>query len=155
MLLAVDPGEGNVDSIGAALLNSATGDIHFMGQFTFDNFVNWLETLVDVTELLWEDYRIFKKKAKAHTGSRVATVQCIGVARSWAIRNGIPYSHQPSDILGAAQNLFQIKIPDDHTISHQFSAVLHGKYYLYIQKPSRCKSELDKEMEKERAAKNG
>ncbi len=147
MYLAIDPGKGAVDSIGAAKF-SATGDVLFMGQFTYDDFVPWLEEQKGITEVVYEEYRIFARKAKQHIGSKVETVECIGTIKSWCTRHAVPMTSQRSDILPVAEKLFQVYIPADHTISHQFSALLHGLFYLY--RLGITKSALERELENER-----
>ena len=131
MYLAVDPGRGRVDSIGVATFES-DGTVVQMGQFTLPDFTVWLEKLPRIEAIIYEEYRIYKRMAKAHIGSRVETVESIGTIKSFATRRGYTcLVAQRADILGAAQKLFQIKLPADHTVSHQYSALLHGLYYLY------------------------
>lgn len=131
MYLSVDPGKGAVDSIGVAIFKS-NGDLIDMGQLTFPEFITYLDHLPGrLDKIICEDYKIFKRKAKAHIGSRVETAQTIGALRGWATKQKVEIIYQDSSILTTAQKLFQITMPADHTISHQFSALLHGKWYLY------------------------
>lgn len=145
--LGVDPGKGGVDSIGYAIVTDDATLIE-MGQLTFPQFVMALETMAKKYEFIgcvYETYRVFRKKAKAHIGSKVETVQSIGVLKSWALRNNIPVAEQNPDILSIAERHFQIKLPEDHTISHQFSALLHVKEWLY--RKGIGKSALELELE--------
>lgn len=145
MYLAIDPGAGNIDSIGLAVFYN-TGDLMDMRQCTFKQFVDCLDSLVDIHQVICEDYVIWNKKAKAHIGSRVETAQTIGALRGWAMSNGnIPIEFQESSILKPAEKLFQIQMPADHRVSHQFSALLHGMWNLYHK--GLIKSALEKELE--------
>jgi len=132
MYLAVDPGKGAVDSIGWATFTDH-GKLIQIGQDTREQFIERLESLngKGVKAVIYEEYRIFKKRMKAHINSKVETIQTIGMIKSWCIRNNVPWVEQRSDILGPAQNLFQLFIPQDHTVSHQISATLHGLHYLW------------------------
>lgn len=130
MLLAVDPGKGSRDSIGWALFND-DNDLLRLGQSNLTDFVKLLESLEGVTQVVYETYVIYRKRINQHINSKVETVQTIGVVKSWCMRNNIPWTEQRADILVPASNLFQIKMPTDHNMSHQISALLHGKYYLY------------------------
>ena len=130
MYLAIDPGKGRVDSIGAAKF-ATDGSLLFFGQFTYEDFVPWLEEQTDIEKLFYEEYRIFARAAKKQIGSRVETAECIGVIKSWATRHKVPLVAQRPDILSTAEKMFQVKIPSDHSISHQFSALLHGLYGLH------------------------
>jgi len=149
MLLAVDPGKGSVPSIGWALLHNETGDLIDMGQDKFGDFVARLERLEGVSHVVWEEYRVFAKRAKQHSGSKVETIQTIGAIKAWATRKGVTFSEQRADILPSAQNLFQIRMPADHRQSHCISALLHGMFYLY------SKGIIQSALEKEIAAKAG
>lgn len=133
--LSVDPGKGAKDSIGWAMWDNK-GDLLRMGQSTLDDFVDMLENL-DTTRMIlciWEEYRIFAKRAIQHTNSKVETAQSIGYLKTWCYRKTIPYIEQKPDILTGAARLFGVEMPKDHTQSHQFSAMLHGLHYLRSQK---------------------
>jgi hypothetical protein len=130
MYLAVDPGKGSTDSIGWATF-SDEGKLIGMGQDTLTKFIMRLESFEGVQHVVWEEYKIFRKRLQAHANSKVETIQTIGMIKSWAIRNNISWSEQKSEILNPAQNLFQIKMPADHRESHQVSALLHGLHYLW------------------------
>jgi hypothetical protein len=147
MLLSIDPGKGSRDSIGWAVFNDSNG-LAKMGQATLEEFVALLESLEGITRVVFEEYRIYAKRLKQHTNSKVETIQTIGMIKSWCMRNKIPFTEQRADILGAAQNLFQIKLPEDHDVSHQISALLHGMYFLYMN--GEIKSALQEAMDNAR-----
>jgi hypothetical protein len=84
-----------------------------------------------VTVCVYEDYKIRGNKALAHIGSRVPTIQCIGVVKHWGILGDWKMICQPSSILPIAQKWSQVKIPtSDHSISHQYVAINHVLYYM-------------------------
>lgn len=112
------------------------GDVIAFGQTSFDNFPALLDE-IDGTKLkhvICEDYRIFGHKAKAHSGSRVETIQCIGMIKQWMRKFGLnidtDLTLQPSGILKVAEVQVGIKMPSNHAVSDQISALLHGGYWL-------------------------
>ncbi len=148
MYLAIDPGKGKKPSIGVARF-SATGEATEVTQMTFDKFVDYLETLTEVKICIYEEYVIFRRMAQKHAGSRVETVQTIGVIKSWAHRNGVQLVPQKADILATAQKISQVFLPSNHAASHQWSAFNHGYWYLFNK--GIVKSKLEIEEEKKRA----
>lgn len=80
--------------------------------------------------VICEDYRIFAKRAKAHIGSQVPTVQVIGMLKREAKRWGAEFILQPSSILSIAVLWSGVPMPSNHEISHDISAYNHGVYYL-------------------------
>lgn len=129
-----DPGAGRSDTIGRAKFDDY-GCLMEMGQCTFDELVVYLEKQ-DPEEgdvCIYERYIIKPHKLTSHKGSRVETVQTIGAIKSWAIRNKLEIVEQPDSILAVAQLWFDLKMPSNHSISHQISATLHGMYYLKMQ----------------------
>lgn len=130
--LAIDPGAGFKDSIGVAKF-SATGQAVLAVQYTFDDFVDFLEAQTDVGFIIFEEYRIRRNRMQSHVGSKVETIQTIGVIKSWCRRKKVPFIEQPSGILSIASQWFQIKWPiPDHANSHYVSATLHGLYALKL-----------------------
>lgn len=134
MYLSIDPGAGRTDSIGWALFNTR-GHLTEAGQTTFDGLVemleNWVKNGVVMETVVCEDYRIRRSKISSHVGSRVETIQTIGVIRGWCARNNFKMHLQPSRILPIAEKHFGITMPSDHTQSHQIAAILHGLWYLH------------------------
>jgi hypothetical protein len=132
MYVAIDPGAGRTTTIGVAEFKNS-GSLTSLHQFTWEEFNEFLESLdpKEVKKLIVEDYRIQKHKLTSHVGSRVETIQTIGAIRGWAHRYRIEIVFQRSNILEVAQLWFDIKIPSDHSRSHQISALLHGLFYLH------------------------
>jgi len=107
-----------------------------MGQVSLDDLSLFLDNdprFTSPTLVGYEGYTIFRKKAMAHTGSKVPTAQAIGIIKSYAQRKGVKLVEQPSSILKTAQMLTGVALPSDHSISHQFAAFNHGAYY-FIEK---------------------
>jgi hypothetical protein len=144
--LAVDPGAGRTDTIGYAVFDFE-GSLIDLGQLTFEDFSDWLEEHVEdeFEKIICEDYRIRRDKIKSHVGSRVETIQTIGVIRAFARRKKIEIVFQEARILGPAQLHFGIKIPTDHSQSHRYCALLHGMEYLHS--IGKAKTVLEKEYE--------
>lgn len=131
MYLAIDPGAGRTRTIGWAEF-SDDGTLHLAGQWTMEEMYAELEKKGDtVTDVIFEQYRIDKGRMSSHVGSEVETIQCIGAIKAWASRNGIRCHGQNRNILKNAEMMFGIKMPKDHTYSHQISAMLHGMHYLH------------------------
>lgn len=150
MYLAIDPGKGARDSIGWCLFGEDMEMIK-LGQSTFDAFVELLESWssLEISQVICEDYKILPHKARSHSGSRVEVVQCIGVIRSWCIRNNFELIFQSHTILATAQNHFQVFLNKmDHNISHQYSAYLHGCEWLMRNKGK--KSALQEKVAREK-----
>lgn len=132
-----DPGEQD-KGIGYALFDQHGVCVVFGQVMSFMSLENVLERTqiaghapVETAEkFIIEDYKIFGSKANAHIGSRVPTIQCIGVIKLIAQKHKIEVVMQPSSILPIAEKWTQIKMPSNHAISHQFSALLHGRYWL-------------------------
>lgn len=134
MYLAIDPGAGRKDTIGWALFGG-DGILLEMGQVTFDGLVEKLGewSRLTITHVIVEEYRIRSQRIQTHVGSKVETIQTIGAIKFWARSHRIIIVEQPATILPIAQKWFQIKMPADHSISHQISATLHGMYWLHRQ----------------------
>lgn len=80
--------------------------------------------------VIYESYRIFGHKAKAHIGSQVETAQAIGKITTYARRWKSKVIPQPSSILTIAQLWSGVKLPSNHDRSHDIAAYNHGVYYL-------------------------
>ena len=126
LYLAFDPG----NTTGWAVLNDRAIP-QDMGQVSFDGLADFLKKETRTFEaIIIEEYRVFRRKAMQHAGSDLRTSQVIGKLKFWAELNETPVVMQAASILPTAEKWAQIKMPKDHSISHQISAVLHGSYYL-------------------------
>ena len=132
--VSFDPGENS--NIGIAVFESEKGQTIWYGQIRLQDIqpnLNIIAGRSKILAIICEDYRVFGHKARQHVGSRVETIQSIGVIKAFALGKHIPFVLQPSNILDIAQRLTQTKMPRDHSISHSVSAFLHGAYYLIQQ----------------------
>jgi len=127
--LAFDPGI----STGWASFDT-TGEGRSKGILRgLDELMDWLSDRpaeVIPAVVICEDYRVFGHKAKAHTGSRVETVQAIGMIKVYAKKWGAELVLQPSSILTIAQLWSGARLPSNHDKSHDIAAYNHGVYYL-------------------------
>lgn len=130
-VLGVDPGQ----TIGWCLLNENGTPILEDGHMGFGqvNHKDWPEFLLkmhDIDVLVIEDYRIFKKYAKAHVGQRLVTVEVIGATNMWATNSNVKIIKQESRILPIAQKLTGKKMTGAHADTHWLSAYNHAAYWL-------------------------
>lgn len=141
---AFDPGV----TTGYAIFRE-DGEILKLGQLSFDELCRFLdlddELLASPIKVICEDYKIFRKKAKAHIGSRVPTVAAIGVIRAYALKKKAEVILQPSNIMQTASLWTGIPHPDsmEHSGSHKYAAALHGSFYLI--KEGILQTKLEKE----------
>jgi hypothetical protein len=147
MYIAYDPGK----MTGWASFDD-DGKVIAMGQVTIEELIDQVEVLVNsrlalpIKAVIYEDFIIFKHKAKFLTGSRVEASQAIGIIKGLAQRTGAELIMQGSDIKPMAQKFTQIFPPSDHAESHKIDAFNHGAYYL-INKGIR-KTALEEEVER-------
>lgn len=129
IILAIDPGVHN----GYAEFTD-DGNFVFMGQLEIDDMLEFfIKYDKPVSVVIVEDYVIFKKRAIQQSGSNVPAAQVIGAAKMFAKKHGAKFVLQKANILPIAEKLSQKFLPNDHGISHQFSAYNHGFYYLVKQ----------------------
>lgn len=126
-IIAFDPGE----TVGVCIL-AENGDVQHFQQVKINDLTQLLKSLKaeKLDKVILEKYVIFRSQAKKHIGSDGKTMQCIGRIKTWAELNDLEVIEQPANILPMAQKKTQVKIPSDHSVSHQVSAYLHGAWYL-------------------------
>ena len=132
MYIAFDPGK----TTGWAVFDN-DGTIIEMGQASIEQLIDFCERRVidhtnyePIKAVIYEDFIIFKHKAKYLTGSRVEASQAIGIIKGLAQRTGAELVMQGSDIKPMAEKFTQIKPPSNHDESHKIDAFNHGAYYL-------------------------
>jgi hypothetical protein len=146
MYIAFDPGK----MTGWATFNN-DGSVLAMGQVTIEELITLVDQLVLNNDLvlikavIYEDFIIFKHKARHLVGSRVEASQAIGIIKSLAQRTGAELVMQGSDIKPMAQKFTQIYPVGSHSESHKIDAFNHGAWYL-INKGIR-KTALEEEVE--------
>ena len=138
MILAIDPGKMN----GWAIFDE-DGELVEFGQVHEDGLFDWLKTKTqNLSTIVIEDYILYKKKAMKQSGSDMVASRVIGRVEMFASLVGAKLVKQKADILPTAQKLSGYKMPSDHSISHQFSAINHGIYWLI--KQGRRKNALER-----------
>lgn len=122
------------------------GNIVTYDQVKFLELVGILEELPKPDVVIYENFQLFKHKAKQQIGSKFETVQAIGMIKSWAKRNGAEVIEQKPEIKKIAQMWTGMKPTGSHNVnSHWVDAYNHGMYYLIGK--GIAKSALDNEME--------
>lgn len=125
ILLSVDPG----DHVGYALWEDwecYENGVMYRGDF--------LQTIADghfdgVTDIVAEDFRLFKKRAAQQVGSRMPASYVLGALELFARQKGLWLTKQEPSILSTAALHAGIKMPAGHC-PDDLSAYLHGGYYL-------------------------
>lgn len=124
MVISVDPG----DTTGIAYW-SDSGELLRREMLGFEELLDKLETLQNVTVVVCEDYRLRQGKQMAQTGSRFTAVQIIGALKAYAKRHKAKMVLQDATVLRIAELHSGEKRPSNHKISHDVDAYNHGYYY--------------------------
>lgn len=124
MVISIDPGE----TTGIAYW-SDTGELLRKEMLDFDQLLDKLEELQNVTAIVCEDYRLRQGKQMAQTGSRFVAVQIIGALKAYAKRVKAKFVLQDAQVLTIAALHSGVKRPSNHSKSHDVDAYNHGYYY--------------------------
>jgi len=95
----------------------------------FDQLIDKLEELQNITAVVCEDYRLRQGKQMAQTGSRFVAVQIIGALKAYAKRVKAKFVLQDAQVLTIAALHSGVKRPSNHAKSHDIDAYNHGYYY--------------------------
>ncbi len=126
-IIGVDPGKMN----GIAIFNG-DGSLDTFGQMTIDEILDWSDSYdQDISVLVVEDFVTFKKRAMQQAGSRQHASQVIGMMKSFAKRKGARLVLQEASKLSTAEKVSGIKMPADHSVSHQVSAYNHAYFWMH------------------------
>lgn len=134
MYIAFDPGPVT----GWCRFNNRGQEID-MGQVKLEELAVALELwpTVATRKIIIEKWEIIPGKMGAQIGratkAKIPTIEAIGVIKSWAQRKGVAVEMVSPRNLMAAQKWTQVKLPKDHTQSHQIAAFLHGARWLIDQ----------------------
>lgn len=125
--LVIDPGI----TTGFALM--APGTVYWTRTATklldVGSIIDFAMMTADVERVIYEDYRIFAGKAKAHIGSAVYPIQVVGVVRFLAYRYGRPVlTVEPSSKAYVSQEEYDNVVKEKLPTEHQKDAVLLGLY---------------------------
>ena len=124
MVISADPG----DTTGIAYWKD-NGEFIEKEMVDFEQLVDRLEALENVTAVVCEDYRLRQGKQMVQTGSRFVAVQIIGALKAYARRVGAKFILQPANVLTIAALHSGMKRPTNHSRSHDIDAYNHGYYY--------------------------
>ena len=142
MYLAIDPGEHNRagGSTGWALLDNH-GEVERFGQIRADEITSWLNDMLKferIEAVICEDFANFVWKGNHQRSRKNKTSVAIGRIEAICELHQVPLHKQPSSILTIGYKWAGIDPPSNHDISHQYSAIAHGVYWLQrngIRKP--------------------
>jgi hypothetical protein len=124
LVISVDPG----DTTGIAYWKD-NGEFIEKEMVDFEQLVDRLEALENVTAVVCEDYRLRQGKQMVQTGSRFVAVQALGALRAYAHRVGADFVLQQPNILTIAAMHSGVKQPSNHSLSHAVDAYNHGYYF--------------------------
>lgn len=120
-----DPG----DTTGICIFNDEFLPIQFM-QLSLDDLLEWvMNTDLMVDTVGYEEFIVFRQKAHTQVGSRMKVGQAIGGIKMFAKKNKAELVVQKPDIKQVALKWSGIKMPSQHSQTHQWDAFLHGYYY--------------------------
>lgn len=124
--LSFDPG----DSSGWAGFNSDGTLADFGTCIGLDALTDQVQ-IMSAKVYVIEEYRLYRQKALQQSGSKLLTVQAIGIIKAEARRNRAKVVEQPAAIKKVAEMWTGYKPSGDHKHSHFIDAINHGLYYLH------------------------
>jgi hypothetical protein len=129
VLLAVDPGKSTGWAVYKKGLMADMGICRTPEEF--DIWLDGFEAKYGTPDVVvYEGFKLFRHKAKQQIGSEFEVSQVIGITTSFARRNNAEAVKQYSDILPTAVMWSKMRIPKDHSVSHNIVAANHAVYYL-------------------------
>lgn len=133
-IFAVDPGK----TTGYVIITDTPGnEILAWGHLSPEGVADFLEHYPMNVEMLnaivYEDFKLFRGKAMAQTGSRFEASQVIGMLLSFSRRHDIKLIRQSTDNRDRGYAWAQVPKTSNHSKSHRLDALAHACYYL-IQK---------------------
>ena len=130
MIIGIDPGASlKVESTGYATF-SEEGDLVDFGQILAEDLPGLLKT-IQPTVIVCENYRNLPWKPKAQNWSDNKASKVIGMCEMWCAINPpckLELQDAPAKNMGIMWS--GVKVPKDHSVSHQVMAYAHGVYYL-------------------------
>lgn len=127
MLLAIDPGK----TIGWCLFDDNYHWTGEMGEVKITEFHEFLDSLTDISTVVYESFVLFGHKAQQQVGSKMETVEAIGILKTFARIWKADIIAQPSSLLPVAEKWTGNKVPKHGVKGHDmWSAYNHGMYYL-------------------------
>lgn len=101
------------------------------GDFKFQDLEDSLDALELPDIVVIEKYHT--RAATAHLGTKKevkTTIECEGVIKSWARRNGATIIEQLNQIKPIAEKMTNVTPPSKHSQSHRVDAYNHAMYYM-------------------------
>lgn len=127
--IALDPGE----TTGWAKFNDK-GEPLAYGQVLQQDLAKWLDKNIrDLKAVICEEYRNYHWQ-KQKKWSRNQTSKNEGAVEMVCNMRGIPFHLQPANIKKIGYKWAGLQEAPTHSISHQFDAVVHGVYWLTMNK---------------------
>lgn len=125
--VAIDPGL----TTGYALYDEA-GRMLDMGSFkgTPENVIEFFGRIPNIDVAIVEEYKIYPHKMHQHVGSKVETIQVIGMVKTCAANIGADVVEQQSSVKPIGYNYLGKKPPSNKKRSHMWDAHAHGTFYL-------------------------
>lgn len=123
-LLAFDPGGTT------GWCTFVDGNPREYGQIKFDELMSWLDDITAPDIIVYENFQVYSHKAVHLIGSKLETVQAIGIIKSYAHKNKCKLIEQRPQIKKIAQMWTGVTPPKNHDQSHWIDAYNHGAYYL-------------------------
>lgn len=132
-----DPG----NTTGVCIFNDDFLPVQFM-QLSLEELMDWVGEFEGTFEVVgYEQFIVFRQKAHTQVGSKMAVSQAIGVIKMLARKTKAELVVQKPDIKSVALRWSGIKMPSQHSQTHQWDAFLHG--YYYNRKKGNIKSEVE------------
>lgn len=127
MILSCDPG----DTTGWTIW-SDDGQELYSGQMEADEFIEHLaqpDRFPGLKTVVYEDFRLFRGRAQAQTGSRFKASQVIGALKMLSSMTKAKQVRQETGNRDLGYKFMGEKQPTNHKISHVADARAHGYYY--------------------------
>jgi hypothetical protein len=148
-VLGVDPGY----TTGISVVDITTGRELRWWHVKFDDILIWFLTNdcldLGVDEIFMEDFTLLQHKALQQSGSRLETVQVIGMVKMWAVNTNTPIHMQLPTIKALAEKWTGVVPKGSHDKSHHIDAYNHACYGL--RKQGRFVTVLERETSNDRS----
>ena len=148
-VLGVDPGV----TTGISVVDITTGNELRWWHVHFDDIIMWLMTNtcddLGIDEIFMEDFTLLQHKALQQSGSRLETVQVIGMVKMWAALTNTPVHMQLPNIKSMAEKWTGVAPKGKHDKSHHIDAFNHACYGL--RKQGRYRTVLERAHDDDRS----
>lgn len=131
--ISVDPGVLSKDSTGITLWNRLGKPFHFneLDEVGLHQFLDWIEEGgIIIRKIITEEFRLYQNKALQQSGSKLETVQIIGMLKRTVHKLNCEFVEVRADAKDVAAMWSQTKVPKGH-MPNWMSAYLVGYYHLH------------------------